>query len=497
MSLIKEIETRFPVDQWIVAGIHIWPLIRLEIHYSYSSRKQAQSSVDSSSRNNILKIGSWWKKTHDAHSRDKVHSADLREEKDCLFLIRSSLRSYNHNGQMFSVISDTFASSLNQIGLDSLTLEYEPNYNFRLPRYSKSIIVQFRLDLLKIVSKISRILNISDKNSELADFEEFRDYIAENMSEYLYIDQSWLFYQADLLNRRKSHYAKILNRVKPSVVFIIPYYLPETMPMVLACKELEIPVVDVQHGIINEYVIPYSNWQSIPDGGYELIPDFFWVWGKTQKDVIDSWFKKKESPCFLGGNLWLNLWKSENNFLIDKTVQEEIRELTENYVISILLALQPGYLSENIIKAIENSPSDWFWWIRLHPNMQQDASLIEQKIHSQHGNFNIELASRISLPQLLKNVDVNCTAYSTVYIEAKHMDVPTVFFHKNAKFLYSQAIDNGTAIYTENAQDIIEGIKDCERLRKNILKQRDGGSPDESNVARFEKFLGWLEKQSL
>lgn len=73
---------------------------------------------------------------------------------------------------------------------------------------------------------------------------------------------------------------------------------------------------------------------------------------------------------------------------------------------------------------------------------------------------NIEERESRQLPLylLLKNIDLNLTGFSTVAFEAALFNVPTVFFHKNAKDGFKGQIDRSLFFYAENHEDMLESI---------------------------------------
>ena len=55
---------------------------------------------------------------------------------------------------------------------------------------------------------------------------------------------------------------------------------------------------------------------------------------------------------------------------------------------------------------------------------------------------------------LLKHVDLHLTGYSTVAFEAALFQVPTIFFHKNAKDGFQGLFDKKLFFYAENYEDM-------------------------------------------
>ena len=85
---------------------------------------------------------------------------------------------------------------------------------------------------------------------------------------------------------------------------------------VLACRKLGITTVELQHGYLQENHPAYTAIGPQPKTGYELLPDCFWAWNNTSKNIIvklDAAMEKKESRVYIGGNLWNNIWHAPNS----------------------------------------------------------------------------------------------------------------------------------------------------------------------------------------
>ena len=85
-----------------------------------------------------------------------------------------------------------------------------------------------------------------------------------------------------------SYFKRVLARVRPKLVFVTCWYATESMACILACNELGIPSIDIQHGI-QEFHVAYARWNRVPNGGYELLPTYFWCWSEAEASVIRGW----------------------------------------------------------------------------------------------------------------------------------------------------------------------------------------------------------------
>ena len=77
------------------------------------------------------------------------------------------------------------------------------------------------------------------------------------------------------------------------------------MGLIAASRLFGITSVDIQHGKQGKYQPMYSGW-LIPETGYQLLPDYFWCWGKKSSDhILSSSPKRNTHIPLIGGYLWL------------------------------------------------------------------------------------------------------------------------------------------------------------------------------------------------
>lgn len=76
-------------------------------------------------------------------------------------------------------------------------------------------------------------------------------------------------------------YEYLLNRVDPALVLVVVSYGKE--PFIEACKDHQVPVVELQHGVIHSHHVGYS----FPDGQTkETFPDYLLIFGELWNDTV-------------------------------------------------------------------------------------------------------------------------------------------------------------------------------------------------------------------
>ena len=105
----------------------------------------------------------------------------------------------------------------------------------------------------------------------------------------------------------------------------------------------------------------------MPKNGFELLPDYFWIWGENQKN--EGIFKdlKTKHKYVVGGKSQLNFWEKNKKSLYQniKYYQKNFllkKKITKNYFVCSTFTKIP----EIIFKIIKKSPNDWLWLIRAH-----------------------------------------------------------------------------------------------------------------------------------
>jgi hypothetical protein len=490
MDLINEIEESFPVDTWVVSDIHVWPLIRIPLAMklyalSSSSLTVKTENIFASRLKSIPIYLAGWLRQYVSSVRDLSGNQRHITNADVFFLNHSTCR-FLLNHAWYDVFCGPLIEGLGDLNLNSAIFEFTPRYEYRIPRYQKSSYIQNRIDATKIISKLISAPYLSyrlDKYSEVYEF-AFRKCGIEILS----IPK--LLCRTNSIKRLAMFWEKKLRRVHPKLVFMVTYYGDLGLALNLACTWLGIPSVDIQHGVQGDYHVAYGRWNNVPDTGYELLPHIFWCWSEDEKNAIDSWNNScaNRHQAIAGGNPWLNMWFNDDSSIVkqhDQMLYEPMHSQDEQ--INFLYTLQPGYDPPDwLLEYIINAPSEWKWWVRLHPGM----SLEKERIKSLFARCNptqvdIDNASCMPLPALLRYIDIHVTQFSTTVIEAADFQIPSIVLHENAEHIYAKYIQMNRALYVSCEDNLNEAIQFL--LKKE--KQEDNRDLSFKNIFNTHNIL--------
>lgn len=251
-----------------------------------------------------------------------------------------------------------------------------------------------------------------------------------------------LIYQEDISiqwkkNRLDSFWCEILKKALPKVIVGI-----QPDPFIChAGKKMNIPVFDLQHGVIADDHQWYGFDHRISTPVRDL-PDGFLCWDEQSVKVISKWAHKKGVIVKKIGNPWFHRFiiVDQEDLLVQKELRNE--DIGDTSKPSILVTLRWGKTHNNASQAVSGVTIDvletvihetidkYNWIIRLHP-VQLRSQYLKKIIDYMEDKYGLDNAQRwlISsfkpLPIILKQTDIHLTEYSSVIIEASWMGIPS------------------------------------------------------------------------
>jgi hypothetical protein len=447
---IKSLEDNFQVNDLKYKSIHVWPVVRylLLIRFKQGFSQpgnQSPQSTGSGIKNILLRVYIGFRH-YLRYKKELKRIAPQLNSAEVILFGRHNEYTDVVDSKKYNRLIDPFIDYFDLKKIPALKIEIgtDPGYKkvheplmfddtdfgvfYRVKRYLK-INVHEKGNLPLLLDQIEKNTGIKIEARQV----------------YKVIENS-LYY--------KELFQELFKIHKPKVVFLSAYYDKDTFGLILACRDLKISTVDIQHGKQGKYHFMYSHWTKIPEQGYSLLPDFFWNWGKESEQNIIRWMKPGgPHKTVVGGNLWMMRWK--NNRTNDSSIHTDFFRHLKNYKRVILFSLQPigsANFPDFIIEAIRQTENDCFWLLRLHPKMNAAELPMIENIITNNKNTEMSLASSLPLFRLLEEASMHITCWSSVAYEALAFNVPTILIHPEAKTLYHEAIKTGTFYYADDLQ---------------------------------------------
>ena len=256
----------------------------------------------------------------------------------------------------------------------------------------------------------------------------------------------------------------VLRAVQPKLAFVVTFYAGLGAPFLVACRRRRVLSIDLQH-CPQEGTHKAYGWSQLPASGYGALPAVFWTWTRRDAEFIAGWTEKLKRPwhsSLHGGHTQLAAFKDAAD--PEPWVCPEGRAERE-----ILIALQPlgagAALWRALRSQIEAAPSSWRWWIRRHPGSErrQDEEF-EALLSLGLPNVNIESASRLPLPALLKHMHALLSFASGAAVEAARFGVPAYFLSAEAGASFGPMIARGEGRIV-SIEGLIEALRQAVPVR--------------------------------
>lgn len=462
MNLYNELEEKFEVDKWTIGGVHIWPVIRMDLMLNLFDLKARNKQTNI---NLLFKIKEGLKilkgvfkylfaAARDGGRNEKISQADTVFLSDGISRVKLKEKFYDK-------FCDPIIDILQKKGLSAKTLE--PLHNYIIPRYRASLFIQKNLDFSLIKNMFFKAKKPSSDN--LPGFHDFLDFLDNKNYGTPLPDEKRIKTILAVINAYSQVFEKLLIEIKPKIGLVVCYYGPIGLAFIQSCKKLKIPCADLQHGAGGEFHPAYGRFAKLPPTGYEFLPDFFFCWSENEVSAIEKWSKKinKHRPIN-GGNTFLDLWRKDNDEIVkyyDEIIRNNLNQSPDDK--NILLTLSYDYDNEEVLgetlKAMRNSQQNLKWWVRLHPIALKKREKV-RKMLNRNGikNFNLDMATDLPLHALLRNMDLHMTHTSGTVVEAAQFGVPSIITSENAIQYYKEEIENGYAVFAAGKEAIVRAI---------------------------------------
>ena len=466
MAAQASIEARFPVLDWRVGAIPIWPLVRVRWMFAEWSRLYADPGSKAAwlsglTRTKNLFTGplAAWRAAHADRVPDPAATLSRTAGHDIVLL--SDGVSFSKLGEhWFERFCDPLIASARMRGLACAL--WTPGHNRRLPRATPSRFIQPAIDRANIRGALAARLNSPDLH--LPELQDVRAFLASAGFESSSLHPAQIASDGKRLRALADLFGAMLRVEHPRLACIVGYYGIEGMAFVLAAHECNVPVVDLQHGVQGDMHPAYAAWPRPPSGRHALLPSHFWVWSNWERDVIERWSRGTGHQAIVGGNPWMDLWMDGSAWpgVEDARTRAQVLKRVAGNRPVVLVTLQFGLsMAEQLAplaQLVASAADRLAFWVRLHPVMLERRGEVSATLAARGATadmFVLDEPSDLPLQALLQQASVHLTHSSSAIIEAAQFGVRSVVTSKYGEELFAPLYEAGWAVTETGEADAL------------------------------------------
>lgn len=435
---LKEIEESYDTQSILLEGVCIWPIIRFKINEEIRKNKGLKSRT-------FLLNRSIYKKLLTASFYGIWEIFKIKKYEYWIF------SSSDRRKKIRNIYVDRVAEPLAVSLPNSLMIEnpYPLGRHFKKKQLNDCNIISRTLFFAG--TKVSGIFlkrNLPIKNEEV-----LVEILTENGISIDYIR---------VLNNYLAQYRfmkLLLSMTKPKAVFFV--YAASSMGFIRAIKEKEIPVIEIQHGIINKSHYAYNVYK---DFGKLLFPNYLMTYGQNELKIFNqnNYFIEQRNVFPVG------------YFFLDEFLKSPLRESYRNDL--------RNRFKKVIVFSLQD-PFEEYTFDFLRRVSSLDPSLlyilVPRDIKKAYNNLNlgenVKIERSLNIYECLKMADFHASINSTCAIESLYFGVPNILFdYKNwASEYYNEIlVDPKHTKYIKSPEEFITVIKDHEFHSKEIIVEK-------------------------
>ena len=277
----------------------------------------------------------------------------------------------------------------------------------------------------------------------------------------------------DVLKSMKSQIFVLLNNAEvifkvfePKNIILMDAYSNYAIAVIYYAKEFGIPVMEMQHGLINDYHIGYKI--RVPTGfkGKLIIADKVILYGDKYKEIMLSGenIHKKENLIVAGSpltNKYINKYFQKKAYM-RKRMRERITINKDSFVVMITSGYSNNYDLLEFIKEIIKIPDDFYLVIKPHPLEYNVGNSIYKTIES-HPRVRVIKKEESDLFENLAATDVHASINSSVFLECLPLQIPNIIIKISTYFEIFLLLKKDEVINVSTPEEF---VKEVRKLRK-------------------------------
>ena len=455
-EIFFNLEEKYNLNYQKIQGCYPWQLVRVYLYYEITRRIGIFGSPQQKSLTSIDKIRSFI-----PFLKNSIKSNPLagRYTKD--FLIFDHPRKVLIDGEYKDIYSYFLVDYLDDSSFEVLEAPY---FNQHFTKEKEYIKYTDRIQLGSYIHKKLHKITFTKKEENLILTVKKE---LENQFN-IKIDLENIF-KNHILNFQYDYklYTKLFKKRKPKKIFVVVAY--ENKAIVKAAKDLNIEVVELQHGTITDYHLGYSYpLKTRMNSDIAYFPDKILTFG-------DYWLSSKSSPILRENiiPIGFSYFESQSKDFINL-------KANDNQILFISQGVIGKELSKLAYEFARKMP-DYRVIYKLHPGEYETWRVNYPELVNDLYNFIVIDDSKTQLYELFAKSKYQIGAFSTAIYEGLMFDCITFIVNIGGIEYLSDLIDEGYVMKINNITQLIDNLETFEpkeynkdlffkKLDKDLLK---------------------------
>jgi hypothetical protein len=426
---LKQAEQVYQVETIECNGIKIWPFIRWAIFDTYFRSEDLILKESKSKNNDFLKI-----KRGLRAIRTTSLNILLKKNASILFTDDSPSALRCMDGELVDIIAVPVFASIRKKDLVPIVTKVRTMTAVTV--FSQYVNTEFFSILVKLYSYIK------SKDVKSVVNRQILDQIVSDLQIEFDIDR-YLLTVCSFVSVFRIYFGLI----KPKKIFLNCYYGMDRMAASYVGKEMDIPVIELQHGVITSRHLAYFTSVNIEPNPY---PSYLFCFGERFKKFVSPFICDAKN-VFVTGNYYIDYIKrneAKNRALFIK----KYSNISSKKIVTVAgQDIFDNYVLEFIEKISEFHCDIYFIYI---PRIMSP-----ELVHYSHKDISIE--TELDVYQCMQNSHITSTVYSTCAIESLAFGTPVILINIQnlAKSIYADFFSPSDAVfYADTPEEYVSCI---------------------------------------
>ena len=428
------LEEKYNLNYQMIQGCYPWQLIRVYLYYDLTRRLGIFGSPQQKSLTLFDKINSVI-----PFLKNSIKSNPLagRYTKD--FLIFDHPRKVLIDGEYKDIYSSFLVDVLEDSSFEVLEAPY---FNKHFTDEKEYIKYTDRIQLGSYIHKKLHKISFTQREEKL--ILTVKKELENRFN--LKIDLENIF-KSHILNFQYDYkkYTKLFEKRKPKKIFVVVAY--ENKAIVKAAKDLNIEVIELQHGTITDYHLGYSYpFKTRMNSEIAYFPDKILTFG-------DYWLSSKSSPILRENIIPIGFpyFESQSREFMDF-------DANDNQILFISQGVIGKDLSKIAYEFARKMP-DYRVIYKLHPGEYETWRQNYPDLVNELYNFKVIDNSKTPLYELFAKSKYQVGAFSTAVYEGLMFDCITFIVNVGGIEYLSDLIEKGYVMKINNITQLIDNLE--------------------------------------